>query len=56
MIELLRQRRPGVGVVLMSGYAEGLDQAAGDAVVMLDKPFSSDELALALERARKEVT
>jgi len=55
LIDLLRQSRPGVGVVLMSGYAEGLGRREENPLVMLDKPFSSEELADALLRALKEV-
>jgi CheY-like chemotaxis protein len=54
LIDLLRQRRPGVGVVLMSGYAEGLGSREDNPLVMLDKPFSAEELAEALQRAREE--
>lgn len=47
----VRARRPGVGVLLMSGYAGGPDVATGD-VPLLAKPFSSRELAAALESCR----
>ncbi|HEX5801375.1 MAG TPA: PAS-domain containing protein [Azospira sp.] len=54
LIELVRQRRPGVGVVLMSGYAEGLGSREERTLLLLDKPFSTRELAEALQRALKE--
>jgi PAS domain S-box-containing protein len=54
LIELVRQRRPGVGVILMSGYAEGLGSDEERTLLMLDKPFSTRELAEALLRAAKE--
>ncbi len=55
LIELVRQRRPSVGVVLMSGYAEGLGRNEGE-LLRLDKPFSTDDLGVALQRALKEVS
>ncbi|MBW7900072.1 MAG: PAS-domain containing protein [Rhodocyclaceae bacterium] len=54
LIELVRQRRPGVGVVLMSGYAEGLGSREERTLLLLDKPFSTRELAEALQRAQRE--
>ncbi len=54
LIELVRQRRPGVGVVLMSGYAEGLGNREEGSLLLLDKPFSTRELADALQRAAKD--
>ncbi|MFC5301162.1 PAS-domain containing protein [Azospira restricta] len=54
LIELVRQRRPGIGVVLMSGYAEGLGNREERTLRVLDKPFSTRELADALQRALKE--
>ncbi len=47
----VRERRPEVGVLLMSGYAGGPDVATGD-IPLLAKPFTSRELAAALESCR----
>lgn len=56
LIELVRQRRPHVGVVLMSGYAEGLGEQRDSKLLLLDKPFSNEELGVMLERAIGERT
>ena len=39
----------------MSGYAEGLGRNEGE-LLRLDKPFSTDDLGVALQRALKEVS
>jgi CheY-like chemotaxis protein len=56
LIELVRQRRPHVGVVLMSGYAEGLGEQRDSKLLLLDKPFSNEELGAMLARAIGERT
>ncbi len=51
-----RARRPGVGVVLMSGYEPELFAGASamDHVVFLRKPFTRAELLDAMSRAMPE--
>ncbi|MBI4183062.1 MAG: response regulator [Proteobacteria bacterium] len=47
LARLLRERRPGLPVILMSGYAEdalGGEVALGESVAFLSKPFSLEEL------------
>ena len=45
--------RPEVGVVLMSGYADGWSSDQADQLPILDKPFSRQDLARALHAASK---
>ena len=50
----MRKRRPGLPVVIMSGYFSKISPQALDQlgqVELLAKPFTSDELALAVHRA-----
>ena len=49
----VRERRPEVGMLLISGYAGGPDVPAGD-VPLLAKPFARHELAAALESCRPQ--
>ena len=53
LIRSLRQIRPTVGIVLMSGYASAdvIDDLDAQAVVFLQKPFSRASLAEALDAA-----
>jgi signal transduction histidine kinase/CheY-like chemotaxis protein len=45
---LARQRRPELRVVLVTGYAEGLDEAADRPFTLLHKPCTKEELAAAI--------
>jgi len=49
---LLRDRRPGLPVVLMTGYSEALAARIPDGLTVLAKPFGQSELAAALRAAR----
>jgi signal transduction histidine kinase/ActR/RegA family two-component response regulator len=46
----MRQRFPGVRVVLATGYSNAADRAQSEGFVVLQKPYDSQELAQALER------
>jgi CheY-like chemotaxis protein len=49
---LLRERHPGLAVVLATGYSEALARRRGEAPAeVLGKPYRPDDLAAALERA-----
>jgi CheY-like chemotaxis protein len=53
LAEFVRRQRPDLKVVLMSGYAEGLERAAAAPdLPLLRKPFSKEELAAAIEGTR----
>jgi CheY-like chemotaxis protein len=45
---LARQRRPGLRVVLITGYADGLDTQADRPFALLRKPCTKEELATAI--------
>jgi two-component system cell cycle sensor histidine kinase/response regulator CckA len=48
LAERLRQRIPGLGVLLVSGYAEDdvlRERGPGDGVAFLAKPFTGETLA-----------
>jgi signal transduction histidine kinase len=45
---LARQRRPELRVVLVTGYAEGLDEAADRPFTLLRKPCTKEELVAAI--------
>ena len=54
LIEAVHKINPGLQAILMSGYftkvsAQTLDRLSN--VELLNKPFTSDELALAVQRA-----
>jgi CheY-like chemotaxis protein len=53
LAELAKQRRPALRVVLVTGYAEGLDAHGGRhrAFTVLRKPCTKEELAAAIETA-----
>jgi signal transduction histidine kinase len=53
LADLAKQRRPGLRVVLVTGYAEGLDVQGGPhrSFTVLRKPCTKDELAAAIETA-----
>ncbi|MFZ1102322.1 MAG: PAS-domain containing protein [Hyphomicrobiaceae bacterium] len=53
LAELAKQRRPALRVVLVTGYAEGLDAHGGRhrAFTVLRKPCTKEELAAAIEAA-----
>jgi len=45
-----RQRRPGIAVLLTSGYEETLPVAGAEQYELLRKPYRREELALAIRR------
>jgi CheY-like chemotaxis protein len=49
----IRANRPGIGVVLMTGYAERLGRAAEQGLVVLPKPCAPSALAQALWDAHR---
>ncbi len=49
----VRQNRPLVGILLMSGYAEEEDDGAGSDLPLLAKPFVRQDLARALQRVNR---
>jgi signal transduction histidine kinase/CheY-like chemotaxis protein len=53
LADLAKKRRPGLRVVLVTGYAEGLDVQGGRqrSFTVLRKPCTKDELAAAIETA-----
>jgi signal transduction histidine kinase len=53
LAEIAKQKRPGLRVVLVTGYAEGLDVQGGRhrSFTVLRKPCTKDELAAAIETA-----
>jgi signal transduction histidine kinase len=53
LAQLAKQRRPGLRVVLITGYADGLDMQGGRyrSFALLRKPCSNEELAAAIETA-----
>jgi signal transduction histidine kinase/CheY-like chemotaxis protein len=53
LADLAKQRRPELRVVLVTGYADGLDvkAAQGRSFTVLRKPCTKDELAAAIEAA-----
>jgi len=53
LAELARRRRPHLRVVLVTGYAEGLDVQSGQqrSFTVLRKPCTKEELAAAIETA-----
>ena len=53
LADLARQRRPGLRVVLVTGYAEGLDVQGGRyrSFTVLRKPCTKEGLAAAIETA-----
>ena len=53
LAELAKQRRPNLRVVLVTGYAEGLDVQSGQqrSFTLLRKPCTKEELAAAIETA-----
>jgi signal transduction histidine kinase len=53
LAELARKRRPGLRVVLVTGYAEGLDVQGGRqrSFTVVRKPCTKEELATAIETA-----
>lgn len=46
-----RELRPGLPVLFMTGYAEGVPAAGGAEIDLLQKPFRKTELAVRLRRA-----
>jgi signal transduction histidine kinase/CheY-like chemotaxis protein len=51
LAERARALRPDIRVILITGYAERLDDDAGERFVILDKPCSKEELAAAIDEA-----
>jgi signal transduction histidine kinase len=53
LADLAKQRRPGLRVVLVTGYADGLDVQGGRhrSFTLLRKPCTKEELAAAIETA-----
>ncbi len=53
LADLAKQRRPGLRVVLVTGYADGLDVQGGRhrSFTLLRKPCTKEELATAIETA-----
>jgi signal transduction histidine kinase len=53
LAHLAKQKRPGLRVVLVTGYAEGLDVRGGrhGLFTVLQKPCTTDELSAAIETA-----
>lgn len=51
MARILRQRHPGLAVVLVSGYAGARADLAREGFVFVPKPFTADGLALAVRGA-----
>lgn len=49
---LLRDRHPGLPVVLMTGYSEALAARVPDGLTVLAKPFGQSEMVAALRAAR----
>lgn len=47
----LRRRRPGLPVVLTSGYSEELAESGYEGLVFLPKPYSADQVSKVLARA-----
>jgi FixJ family two-component response regulator len=45
--------RPRMRIVLMSGYADEVDQEGASALPILTKPFVRQDMARALQRANK---
>ncbi len=54
LAETLRRQRPEIGVLFVSGYTESAG-SLGDIEVFLQKPFTSDTLLRAIDRARENV-
>jgi CheY-like chemotaxis protein len=55
LADLAKQRRPGLCVVLVTGYADGWDGQGGRhrSFTLLRKPCTKDELAAAIETAQQ---
>jgi CheY-like chemotaxis protein len=51
----IRAERPGLPVVLATGYADLSERAAGEVSEVLSKPFQQQDLAAALARAAETV-
>lgn len=51
LAERARALRPDIRVILITGYAERLDDGAGERFVILDKPCSKEELTAAIDEA-----
>jgi len=51
MAKLLRQRRPDLPVVLVSGYSEELADSGYEGFEFLAKPYSADQVARVLAKA-----
>ena len=49
--KLLRQRRPDLPVVLVSGYSEELADSGYEGFEFLAKPYSADQVARVLAKA-----
>jgi CheY-like chemotaxis protein len=54
LAEQLRERRPDLPVVLMTGYSEALAKGRRLGLKVLNKPFGEADLAAALASARDE--
>jgi FixJ family two-component response regulator len=48
---LARQRRPGLAVLIVTGFADKLSIDAKEDIALLRKPFRQIELSQALQRA-----
>jgi hypothetical protein len=58
LARLARERLPGVGILLMSGYSAELLQPSSDsplACELLAKPYTREQLAQAIARAMNSV-
>jgi CheY-like chemotaxis protein len=53
LADLAKQRRPGLRVVLITGFADGLDVQGGrhGPFTVVRKPFTKEEIAAAIETA-----
>jgi CheY-like chemotaxis protein len=56
LAQLAKQKRPGLRVVLVTGYADGLDMQGGpqESFTVLRKPCTKEELAAAIGAAPRQ--
>lgn len=53
LAKILKERYPNLPIILMSGYANRLDEAVAENFVVMPKPCSLDTLAETIEKALK---
>jgi CheY-like chemotaxis protein len=51
LVQKLRERRPDLKVLFMSGYADDADSGLADGAALLRKPFSPEQLLAAVAKA-----